>query len=479
MHQVPLRSRVRSRLFVLVALGALLVAGGVTLLLVNTIDLRNSTRATDRANLYLQRVTGVERLVVDAETGLRGDVITGRSLFLQPLYHAQARLPGALAALREAAAQDHAYQGQTAALVTAARSYMSLYVQQVLGLTMHDLPAARSFPVTLEGKRLVDGIRAQAADLEGLVAASQARRLQAARDTASRSIVESILVLGLLTLLTLALGGYLGRLVVQRELARDRSQETTRVLQKSILPAEVPEIPGCELATRFIPGGGVVSGDFYDVLEDETGGWALMIGDVCGKGPAAASATAMARWTLRSSLRLGAAPADALRLLNDVVLDQDRDGRFITVACLRVTFESEAARVAIACAGHPAPILVPRDGAPVTVDAGGDLLGIMPAIRLRTAEVRLAPGDSLVAYTDGVTDQGPESRRAPEEALGERGPDAAAEELVAILQDVAQEPAGRHPDDIALIALRYLGRETPPPDPETVKESPLEGARPI
>ncbi len=240
----------------------------------------------------------------------------------------------------------------------------------------------------------------------------------------------------------------------------------------------MPEIPGCELATRFIPGGGVVGGDFYDVLEDGEGGWALVIGDVCGKGPAAAAATAMARWTLRSSLRLGAAPADALRFLNDVALAEDRDGRFITVACLRVTFEPGGARVAIACAGHPAPILVPRDAAPAPVAADGDLLGVMPAIRLRTVEVRLAAGDSLVAYTDGVTDQGPESRRSPEEALGARSPDATAEELVAILQEVAQHPAGRHPDDIAIIALRYLG-QVQPPAPESVRESPLEGARPV
>ncbi len=220
------------------AVGALLVAGGVTLLLVNTIDLRNGTQATNRDNLYLGRVTGVERLVVDMETGLRGDVITGRSLFLQPLYRARARLPGAISGLREAAARDHAYQRQTNALIAAVRSYMSLYVQQVLGLTMHDLRAARSFSVTLEGKDLVDGIRAQVAHLEGLLSASQARRQRAARDTATRSIAESILVLGLLTLLTLALGGYLGRLVVQREGARDRSEETTRILQESILPVE-------------------------------------------------------------------------------------------------------------------------------------------------------------------------------------------------------------------------------------------------
>jgi CHASE3 domain sensor protein len=460
---------------VVVGVGAMLVAAGVTLLLINTIDLRDSARSTTRGDTYLLRVSNVERLVVDAETGLRGSVITGRSLFLQPLYRAEAQLPAAIRDLRQTAAENHAYQPQSEALIRQVRSYMSVYVQNVLRLTTHNLPAARSFPVTLRGKQLVDGIRLRAANLEGLISASQSRRQHAAGDTADRSIGDSIAVLVLLTLLILAIGVYLGRLVVQRERARQRSEETTRILQESILPKELPRIPGCELATRFIPGGGVVSGDFYDVLDDGHGGWAVMIGDVCGKGSIAAAATAMARWSLRSSLRMGSSPADALRFLNGVSLRQDDYGRFITAACLRVTFATGIARVEIACAGHPAPILVPRDGPPETVAVEGDLLGIMPTIRLHTAEVRLGPGDSLVAYTDGVTDQGPELRRSPEQALGARGADADADELAAILQDVALRPVGRHPDDVAIVALRYVGSDPDEPLAEPVQAASLQG----
>jgi CHASE3 domain sensor protein len=461
---------------VLVGVGALLVAAGVTLLLINTIDLRDSARSTNRADLYLLRVVNVERLVIDAETGLRGTVITGRSLFLQPLYTAEAQLPGAITDLRNAAAQNHTYQRQTEALISQVRNFMTVYVVRVQRLIAHNPAEARSFAVTLQGKHLVDAIRRRTADLEDLISTSQSRRQRAAGATADRSIADSIGVLVLLTLLTLGLGGYLGRLVVQRERARERSEETTRILQESILPVALPEIPGCELATRFIPGGGVVSGDFYDVLEDGNGGWALMIGDVCGKGATAAAATAMARWTLRSSLRVGDAPAEALRFLNDVALRQNDDGRFITAACLQLTFEAGAARVAIACAGHPAPILVPRDGPPVTVAAEGDLLGVMPSIRLHTAELRLGPGDSLVAYTDGVTDQGPETRRSPQQALGERRTGADAEQLAAILLDVARRPVGRHPDDVAILALRYLGPEAEKSLSASVPEASRAGA---
>ena len=450
---------------VVVALGAALVAAGVALLLSNTLALRNSNQSTTRAEAYLLRVVDLERLVVDAETGLRGDVITGNALFLAPLHSAQAQVPSAIAALQDEALDDHAYLQRSNALIQSVRSYMSVYVRDVVALAAFSLPAARTFEVTLQGKQRVDAIRGKAAALERLLSESEATRERAAGATANRSITEAIIVLALLTLLTVGVGGYLARLAVARDRAREQSERTSRTLQESILPSSVPAIPGCELATRFIPGGELVSGDFYDVLEVEPGGWALMIGDVTGKGAAAAAATAVARWTLRSSLTLGATPADALRFLNDVVLRQEREGRFITAVCMTLTLEPECARVAVACAGHPAPILVPRVGPPVPVAADGDLLGMGQPLRLHTAEVQLRIGDSLVAYTDGVTDQGPETRPSPEEALRDRSVGAGAEALAAKLEGLAHNPAGRPPDDIAILVLRFLGEREGEPRP--------------
>lgn len=453
------RSRLRARIVIVVVLGSALVAAGVALLLSNTIALRGSTESAQRADAYLLRVVNVERLVVDVETGLRGDVITGRSLFLAPLYAARAELPGASRALEQSAAASHAYQPQARALVAAVDGYMSRYVPRVLAQAAHDLRVTRSFAVTLEGKHLVDGIRARAGKLEQLLSTSESARQRAARQTADQSIDEAIAVLVLLTLLTIALGAYLGHLVVARERARARSEETTRTLQESILPSGVPTIPGCELAIRFIPSGGRVSGDFYDVFEVEPDTWAVVIGDVCGKGAAAAAATAMARWTLRSSLAHGATPSQALRLLNEVIIGNQPDDRFITAVCLKLTVQRERMAVDIACAGHPAPILVPGEGTPATVPARGDLLGVISTIRLNTVELQLEPGDSLVAYTDGVTDQGPEVRSSPERALHQHAEGADAEQLAGILEDLARQPIGEYPDDIAILALRFLGDE--------------------
>lgn len=450
------RGWLRTRIAAIVLVCALVVVTGVALLLSNTLDLRQSADTTIRTDTYLLRVVDLERLVVDAETGLRGDVITGRTLFLQPLHAAQSELPGAIREVQESAAATGDDRPQVHRLVAAVNAYMSNYAPGVLALVHENPSAARSFAVTLEGKREVDAIRKTAGGLEQTLSRTSANRQRDARSTANSSVDESIAVLVLLTLLTCALGGYLGHLAVSRERAREQSDITVRTLQESVLPPVMPAIPGCELAVRFQPGAGPVSGDFYDGFLVAPDTWALLIGDVCGKGPRAAAATAMGRWTLRSSLGEGASPADALRRLNDVMLAHPEDPRFITALCLTVTLGPDEALVRLACAGHPAPVLVPADGSPRAIATHGDLLGIFPKIRLATSELVLRPGDSLVAYTDGVTDQGPEATISPEQALRDK-PGTTADDLAAKLARLARRPLARHPDDVAILALRFLG----------------------
>jgi serine phosphatase RsbU (regulator of sigma subunit) len=126
--------------------------------------------------------------------------------------------------------------------------------------------------------------------------------------------------------------------------------------------------------------------------------------------------------------------------------------------CLIVTLKPDVALVELACAGHPAPIFVPADGTPGAVPTHGDLLGVFPTVRLQTAELELHRGDSVVAYTDGVTDQGPETRISPEQALREQT-GTHAEALASTLEQLAQRPIGPHPDDVAILAFRFLGQE--------------------
>jgi serine phosphatase RsbU (regulator of sigma subunit) len=457
-------SSLRTRIGIVVAAGALLVALGVLLLVTNTIKLHSSAQATIRSDAYLVAVVNVEGAVIDAETGLRGYVITGNRLFLAPTQAAATRLPAAAAALTHAAAGDGAFVAMAETLVRQARSFVAGYVPAVERQAQRDLSRAQSLSLTLQGKQLVDGVRATSRALEARVSARDRARQDTARGEAGRATTEGIVVLVLLTALTLVLGTYLGRLVISRQRAWNESERTTAVLRQSLLPSTVPAIPECEVAVRFLPSQAedLVGGDFYDVFPAGPGQWVIVVGDVCGKGADAAAVTAMARWTLRSRAMSSAAPADALRFLNQAMLSLDVQGPFITVAYVLLTVDGDRAHATVACAGHPPAILVPGWGVPSVLPARGTLLGIWPDIRLETTEVELAHGDSVVLYTDGVSDPGPGPERVAVDALKDRPRDADADQLADAMQAYARQPAGPLRDDVAIVAMRFIDRRRDP-----------------
>jgi PAS domain S-box-containing protein len=234
-----------------------------------------------------------------------------------------------------------------------------------------------------------------------------------------------------------------------------------RTLQQSLLPVELPDIPGIEAAARFRPTGegNEVGGDFYDVFETGSRGWTVVMGDVCGKGPDAAAVTALARYTLRAAAMREFLPSRSLAVLNEALLRQRDDRRFCTVAYAYLEKLDEGARVGISTGGHPLPLLLRADGTVEPVGAPGTLLGVVPDPNLEDRAVTLAPGDSLVFYTDGVI----ESRVSSNGVLDERrlmeliatcagrDPDAIAskvEEAALLSQH------GRPKDDIAVLVLR-------------------------
>jgi serine phosphatase RsbU (regulator of sigma subunit) len=232
-----------------------------------------------------------------------------------------------------------------------------------------------------------------------------------------------------------------------------------RTLQQSLLPPHLPEIRGIELAGRYRPvGEGIeVGGDFYDLFETGDESWAVVIGDVCGKGAEAAALTALVRYTIRAIASSDKPPSEVLRLLNDAILRQRSDNRFSTVAYARVWRAGTGVRVELTSGGHPLPVVVRADGRVETVGRPGTLLGVVPDPTLHDVAVDLAAGETIVFYTDGVTEAGAPHNLMTDEDLGAvigRCDVARASEIAACLEAAAVEASGGDPhDDIAIVAL--------------------------
>lgn len=253
----------------------------------------------------------------------------------------------------------------------------------------------------------------------------------------------------------------------ERELlrAKQRAEESearattlARTLQQTLIPPTPPAIPNLDVAAAYRPAGdgSEVGGDFYDVFQIGTGDWVVAIGDVCGKGVHAAVVTALVRHTLRAATVQHAEPSKALRTLNDVLRQHDTD-RFCTVALLRLRQANGEWTGAVSCAGHPLPLLRQSDGTLRAVGKPGALLGVVDAPHLHDVHISLPPGDTLLLYTDGVTEG-----RSGKNFYGEARLAAAAacsvdsaEALTsAVLSEVLEFQAGRPRDDIAIVAIR-------------------------
>ena len=240
----------------------------------------------------------------------------------------------------------------------------------------------------------------------------------------------------------------------------DRSY-IARTLQQSLLPVELPDIPGVEAAARFRPTGegNEVGGDFYDMFETGDRGWAVVMGDVCGKGPDAAAVTALARYTLRAAAMRERLPSRSLAVLNEALLRQRDDRRFCTVAYAYLERLDYGARAGISIGGHPLPLVLRTDGTVEAVGAAGTLLGVVPDPSLDDYAVTLEPGDALVLYTDGVIESRPESNGVLDERrLAELVATCAGRDADAIASRIEEaavlSQSGRPKDDIAVLVLR-------------------------
>ncbi len=245
-----------------------------------------------------------------------------------------------------------------------------------------------------------------------------------------------------------------------------RSAESTalaRTLQESLLPPRLPDIPGLQVAARYAAGGmGMeILGDFYDVFPSVAGSWGIVVGDVCGKGAPAAKSTALARYTLRAEAHRQGRPSLILASLNQALLDWlTDDPRFLTAIYATVRLGRAGATVRISSAGHPLALVRRADGRVHDFGRPGSLLGVLADPELHDSRTLLHPGDSLILFSDGVT----EARRSADRHLygDERlrrfvaglGGKTAAQTAQAIMQATLAFSGGRLSDDTVALVMK-------------------------
>jgi serine phosphatase RsbU (regulator of sigma subunit) len=254
------------------------------------------------------------------------------------------------------------------------------------------------------------------------------------------------------------LRGRLDRAFSELQRANESAEFVASSLQRSLLPERLPEIPGVEIGTWFRPAGdgSIVGGDFFDVWRVTPDRFGAAIGDVCGKGPTAAAVTALARHTMRTASMLDQSPADTLRVVNDAVRRRVSAGQFCTALAVAGQPHPEGFEITVACGGHPPPIVVRASGQHETVGRPGTLLGIWEEIDVGECRTVLRAGDSLVLWTDGITDRRGASDRFGQDRLesliGEHARDHAAQ-LADTLGRAAQDFADEVPQDDAAVLI--------------------------
>lgn len=282
-----------------------------------------------------------------------------------------------------------------------------------------------------------------------------------------------------LTVTRVALSGppvftaYLRDISVQRRAGRERealfrreqqartdAEAAYATLQRSLLPPQLPEIPGVELAARYRAAGpgNLVGGDFYDVFQTAPGEWGLIIGDVCGRGAAAASLTALTRYTARAAAMQERNASAVLRLLNDAVLREEGRGTFCTAVFARLRAGAQGCTFQLSVGGHPPPMVLRADGVVQADVDTGTLLGALPDPPLSDDQIRLGPGDMLLMYTDGVIEQRTTDGLLGIDRLAKmlqdcRGLDVASA-LARLDRSIDRARVGPRRDDAAMLAAR-------------------------
>ncbi|MGW0078069.1 PP2C family protein-serine/threonine phosphatase [Streptomyces cellulosae] len=248
----------------------------------------------------------------------------------------------------------------------------------------------------------------------------------------------------------------------QAEADRAQLREALAVLQRSLLPDTLPDLPGVETAGYYHTASPMeLGGDFYDLFELDDTRTAFFLGDVCGKGPQAAALTSLTRYTLRAAMIQDADPVDDLRILNRALMERytGDDPRYCTAVAGVFERVGDTLTVRLASGGHPPALVLRTDGtAEFLSTRGGMLVGVLPTAQFVEVRTVLRPGDTLLLYTDGLTEArigpgrdlyGYDALRSFAAARAPAGSRALVDALTALLRDFGDGLD----DDTALLAI--------------------------
>ncbi|MFD5385917.1 SpoIIE family protein phosphatase [Streptomyces sp. NPDC127074] len=285
-----------------------------------------------------------------------------------------------------------------------------------------------------------------------------------------------------------------------------RQATISRVLQRGLLPSVIPRIPGVESAVVYEPTGDIsAGGDFYDVFPAGDGRWCFVLGDVCGNGPEAAVVTGLVRPWLRLLAREGYGVGEVLdrlnQLLGEEAVEQAVEGAAEAVAAgveaaggpagvmelmdgglvgtglpggggvarflsllygeLEPLGEGQGVRCTLASAGHPLPLVLRPEGEVRTVAAPQILLGVVDDVTYESESFDLAPGETLLCVTDGVTEHRSGDRQFDDEdglaAAFALCAGLSAREVAERVRQAVDEFAAEPPDDdLAMLVLKVV-----------------------
>jgi serine phosphatase RsbU (regulator of sigma subunit) len=181
----------------------------------------------------------------------------------------------------------------------------------------------------------------------------------------------------------------------------ERELEVAQGIQRSFLPQQLPTIAGWDLSV-FYRAARQVGGDFYDFIPLKSGKWGIVIADVSDKGVPAALFMVLCRTNLRAAAFSRDLPVDTLLRVNELLLADSRSDLFVT--CWYGVLDPATGEISYANAGHNPPIIVRADGMSEELTGHGIALGVIDPIKLEERRITLRPGDTLLPYTDGVTE---------------------------------------------------------------------------